>query len=393
MEIREQIWDISKELEQDIIHFRRELHQYPELAFQEHKTAQLICQALRQVDGVRVYENVANSTAVLAVLEGKEAGPTRAIRAAIDGFSIQEETGLTFSSKNEGCMHATGHDALAAINIGVAHTLSKLRDSLKGKIVFLFQPAEEGGGGAKYLLEHDLLKNFNIDIFFGCHTSHDYPAGKIALKENVLTTQSDRVWLEIVGKGAHAAKPEIAIDPVVISAQLILAYQEIISREISPFDFATLSFGEVKIGSTYNAIPEKALLRGSIRTYSPKIQDYIEKRMREIFQGITSSFRATGKMEYYRFYPSVINHPELTRKVFRWAEDIFGQERIIQLERPSRIAEDFAFYCQKRPSCFAFIGNGGDFDVHSSHFVIDESIFLNSIRLFSTLLLNINEGF
>ena len=173
--------------------------------------------------------------------------------------------------------------------------------------------------------------------------------------------------------------------------QIILAYQEIISREISPFDFATLSFGEVKIGSTYNAIPEKAILRGSIRTYSSEVQDYIEKRMKEIFKGIISTFRASGKIDYHRFYPSVINDKRLVSKTLKLSENTLEKQNIFILDKPSRIAEDFAFYCREKPSCFTFIGNGGDYDVHSSHFVIDESIFLNSIKLYSNLLLKTDD--
>lgn len=392
MNIVSKIDELSKKIEIKTINIRRKLHQYPELAFQEKKTANLISKELNKI-GIKVYSNYADSPTVIGVLEGANPGPTRVIRAAIDGFSINEETNLPYISKVNGCMHATGHDGLAAINLGVADVLSEFKNILKGKIVFLFQPAEEGGGGAKYLLDRGLINDFDIDMFFGYHISYDLPAGVFGFKEGVLTSQSDRVLLEIIGKGAHAAKPEIAIDPVVISAHLILAYQEIISREISPFDFATISFGEVRSGSTYNAIPETALLRGSIRTYSPEIQDYIEKRMEEIFQGIISTFRAKGHLEYSRFYPSVINNIELTKKVMNLAEDILSKEKIKHLSRPSRIAEDFAFYCQKKPACFAFIGNGGNYDVHSSHFVVDESIFLDSIRFISYLLLNTNDGF
>ena len=387
MHINYKIDGLSKEIEEKVIKIRRELHQYPELAFKEKKTADIIIRELKKT-GIQVYGNYADSTAVIGVIEGAKPGPNQALRAAMDGFSINEETGLSFSSKTEGCMHGTGHDGLVAISLGVANVISQVKADLQGKIIFIFQPAEEGGGGAKYLVEKGLIDDFNIDMFFGCHISPDLPAGAIGLKDGVLTSQSDRVYLEIIGKGAHAAKPDIAIDPVIITAHLILAYQEIISREISPFDFATLSFGEVSIGSTYNAIPERAILRGSIRTYTPEVQDYIEKRMKEIFKGIVSTFRASGKIDYHRFYPSVISDKKLYSKKIKFAENIFGKKNVHILNKPSRIAEDFAFYCQEKPSCFAFIGNGGDYDVHSSHLVIDESIFLKAIQLYSNLLLN-----
>jgi len=388
--IKNKIDRLSKEIEEKVIKIRRELHQYPELAFKEKKTASIIIRELKKM-GIQVYGNYADSTTVIGVIEGAKPGPTRALRAAMDGFSVSEETDLLFSSKKEGCMHATGHDGLVAISLGVVKIISQIKDDLQGKIIFIFQPAEEGGGGAKFLVDKGLIKDFNIDMFFGYHISPDLPAGVIGLKDGVLTSNSDRVYLEIIGKGAHAAKPDIAIDPAVITSHLILAYQEIISREISPFDFATLSFGEVKIGSTYNAIPEKAILRGSIRTYSSEVQDYIEKRMKEIFKGIISTFRASGKIDYHRFYPSVINDKRLVSKTLKLSENTLEKQNIFILDKPSRIAEDVAFYCREKPSCFTFIGNGGDYDVHSSHFVIDESIFLNSIKLYSNLLLKTDD--
>jgi len=390
MNIEEKVKLLSKDTENKVIQIRRELHQYPELAFEEEKTAKFIIKELNEIN-FQVYSNYANTTAVIGVIEGDKPGPTRALRAAMDGFAISEETKLPFSSKLSGCMHATGHDGLVAISLGVAYLLSKLKSSLHGKVVLIFQPAEEAGGGAKVLIKNGLIKDFGIEMIFGFHISPELPLITIGIRDGVLTSQSDRVSIKIIGKGAHAARPEKAIDPVVISSHLILAYQEIISRELSPNDFATISFGSIESGSTYNAIPEEATLRGSIRTFSPKVQDYIEKRMKEMFNGIISTFRAKGKLDYCRFYPSIINHSQLTSKVIKWVEEICPKQSLIRLEKPMRIAEDFSFYGENIPSCFGFLGNGGEYDVHSPHFVLDESILTPAVALSTYLMLESKE--
>jgi amidohydrolase len=326
VQIKDKISVMSRKIEEEVIKIRRNLHQYPELAFKEEKTAKMITEYLNRL-GIEVHYNYENTTAVIGVIEGDKSGPTRALRAAMDGFGISEETKLPFSSKVNGCMHATGHDGLVAISLGVAHLLSQLKSNLNGRIVLIFQPAEEEGGGAKVLINKGLIEDYGIEMIFGFHISPELPPGSIGIRNGTVTSQSDRVFIEIIGKGAHAAKPDKAIDPIVIASHLILAYQEIISREISPYDFATISFGSIKAGSTYNAIPEEAILRGSIRTFSPKVQDYIEKRMKEMFNGITSTFRAKGKLDYYRFYPSVINHSQFSSNVIKWVEEIWPKQR------------------------------------------------------------------
>ncbi|PKP59052.1 amidohydrolase [Candidatus Atribacteria bacterium HGW-Atribacteria-1] len=384
IDIKEKIQRLAQDTEERVIRLRRELHQYPELAFKEKKTAQLISEELQRC-GVEVHSNYADTTAVIGVIIGDKPGPTRALRADIDALSINEDTGLPFSSKIKGQMHACGHDVHTAILLGVANLLFQLKSDLLGKIVLIFQPAEEGSAGAKVLIDQGLIEEFGIEMIFGHHVWPDLPLGVFGIRSGILTSQSDRVIIEINGKGAHAAKPDKSIDPIVIASHLILAYQELIAKEISPLDYVAFGFGNIRAGDAYNAIPEKAILKGTVRTFNTRTQGYIEKRIKGILDGITSTFRATGKLSYRHLYPSVVNHLSLTLEVTEWAKEIWGERNIIKLSKPLMIAEDFAFYSQKIPCFFGLLGIGGEHDIHNPHFVPDESILIQAV-IWSTYL-------
>lgn len=378
IDIKGKIQRLAPETEERVIRLRRELHQYPELAFKEKKTAQLISEELQRC-GVEVHSNYADTTAVIGVIEGSKPGSTRALRADMDALAINEDSGLSFSSKINGRMHACGHDVHTAILLGVANLLSQLKSDLSGKIVLIFQPAEEGSAGAKVLIDQGLIEEFGIEMIFGHHVWPDLPLGVFGIRSGILTSQSDRVIIEINGKGAHVAKPNKAIDPIVVASYLILAYQELISKEISPLDHAVFGFGNIQAGDAYNAIPEKAILKGTVRTFSSKTQDYIERRIGEILNGVTNTFRAKGKLDYIRLYPSVVNNSQLTSKVTKWAKYIWGEKNAVKLSKPLMIAEDFAFYCQKVPSFFGMLGVGGEYDIHNPHLVLDESIIIQAV--------------
>ncbi len=384
IDIKGKIQRLAPETEERVIRLRRELHQYPELAFKEKKTAQLISEELQRC-GVEVHSNYADTTAVIGVIEGSKPGSTRALRADMDALAINENTGLAFSSKISGQMHACGHDVHTAVLLGVAHLLTQLKSSLSGKIVLVFQPAEEGSAGAKVLINQGLIEEFGIEMIFGHHVWPDLPLGFFGIRSGVLTSQSDKVTVEINGKGAHVAKPDKSIDPIVIVSHLILAYQELIAKEISPLDYVAFGFGNIRAGDAYNAIPDKAILKGTVRTLNTRTQDYIEKRIKEILDGITSTFRATGKLNYKHLYPSVVNHHLLTLEVTEWAKEIWREKNIVKLSKPLMIAEDFAFYSQKIPSFFGLLGVGGEYDIHNSHFVPDESILIQAV-IWSTYL-------
>ena len=359
--------------EQRIIELRRIIHQHPELAFEEVQTARLVCEELERL-GIEVHSNYADTTAVIGVLKGEKPGPTRALRADMDALPVQEQTGLPFASNIPGKMHACGHDAHVSILLGAAHILAQLRSELSGNIVFVFQPAEEGKGGGRVLTEYGLLEDFGIEAIFGHHVWPGLKEGHyFGTRPGVLTSNSDTVIARIYGKGAHGARPNQGLDPVVISSHYVLACQELISREISPGEPVVLTYGRLHAGDSYNVIPEEAELTGTVRTQSSETRDFIERRLGEILHGITATFRSTGKLEYIRRYPSIVNHDALTSQVFTWAEAFWGNDHIENVPHPSMIGEDFAFYAQKIPACFGFLGVKSQYDLHNPHFAVEES--------------------
>ncbi|MEA1965070.1 MAG: amidohydrolase [Candidatus Aerophobetes bacterium] len=373
MNLKEEVTTLARKIEEKVVKIRRKIHQHPELAFEERQTARLVTEELKRL-GFEVHPDYGGTPGVIGVIEGSEPGSTRALRADMDALAINEESGLPFSSKIPGKMHACGHDAHTAILLGAAHLLSQLSSQLKGEVVFVFQPAEESYGGARTLTDKGLIKEFGIEVMFGHHVWPEFPPGVFATRPEVLTATSDKIAIEIQGKSAHGAKPDLGVDSIVVASHLIVASQELVSREISPLDSIVLTFGTIQSGDAYNIIPEKAVITGTVRALSSHTQDYVERRLREIVKGVTATFRAEGKLDYHRLYPSVINHPLLTSQVIQWAEEFWGEEKTIKISTPLMVAEDFSFYASKIPACFGLLGTGGEYGLHSSHFVLDESI-------------------
>ncbi|PIE33816.1 hypothetical protein CSA56_09900 [candidate division KSB3 bacterium] len=368
----EKLRKCAQENEQRILELRHQIHQYPELAFEEVRTAKVICEELDRL-GIEIHANYADTTAVVGVIQGVTDGPTRALRADIDALPVQEETGLPFASKIPGKMHACGHDAHTAILLGTAHLLTRFRSQLAGRIVLVFQPGEEGHAGARVLVEYGLLEEFGIEAMFGHHVWANLPPGHFATRPGVMTSNSDNFSAEIKGRGAHAARPNMGIDPVVVASHFVLACQDIISREVSPNSPAVITFGKLRAGEAYNVIPERAIFEGTVRTQSAEVQNFVQERMQQVLQGITSAFRTTGTLTYRRLYPSVINHQGLTRDVMTLAEDFWGTSQVATIPHASMVGEDFAFYTKKVASCFGFLGIGSPYDHHNPRFVVDES--------------------
>jgi len=379
MKIQEKIKNLAQDIEKSTIQIRRKLHQYPELAFKEEKTAELVSKELKKYNGIDIYSNYGGTTGVIGVIKGEKPSPTRALRADIDALAIDEDTGLPYSSQATGKMHACGHDIHTAILLGTANLLSKLRSNLKGKVVLVFQPAEEAGEGAKRLINKGIIKEFGIEMIFGYHVWPDLPAGVFGIRSGILTSQADKIVIEIYGKGTHAAIPYKGIDPIVIASYLILAYQELISKEISPLNPVTLNFGYIQAGNVYNAIPEKATLKGTLRTFDPETRKYVFQRIEEILHGITSTFRAEGKLYNKHRSPSVVNHPLLTSEVTRWAKEIWGEKDVVRLTKPIMVAEDFSYYCKKVPSFYGLLGVGGEQELHSPRLALDESMIIKAV--------------
>jgi len=370
----EKIKMLSKSIEREVINLRRQIHQNPELGFEEKETAKLIKTYLTD-NNIKVHSNYKDTTAVIGEISSDDFGPTIALRADMDGLPISETTGLSFSSKIPGRMHACGHDAHVAILLGAAKLLSRIKENIKGRIIFVFQPAEEGGGGAQSLLRKGLLKDFNIVMFFGHHVWPGLPAKTYGIKAGALTSISDIIEIEIEGKSAHGAMPEEGKDPIVISSHLVLNLQELISREISPYEAAVLSICKIKSGSKYNIIPDKTSILGTMRCFSQKTHQYMLKRLSQIINGTAVTFNTNAKLNVKHAADSVLNDQELTIEVNKIAEEYWGQDKIKKLEKPLMIGEDFAYFSEKVPSFFGLLGIGGLHGLHNSNFCLDESIF------------------
>ena len=366
-----------KKVEKDIINWRRELHKIPEVGFDLPKTVDFVKNRLEEM-GIE-YKVLVNGSAVVGLIRGGQPGKTIALRADMDALPIKEETGLPFASTNEN-MHACGHDAHTAILLGVAKVLNKYKDSLKGNVKLLFQPAEEGPGGAKPMIEEGALEDPKVDGVLGLHVgniSGELEPGSIGYSYSNLMACLDRFKIRVVGKGAHGAYPELSVDPVVIASQLVVNLQQIVSREISPSIPAVVTIGKVHGGTAFNIIPEAVELEGTVRTLDQKVREYIAMRIEEIARGITSGMRAKYEYEYVFGYPPLVNDEEFTKGFVESAKKILKEDEIIEIKKPIMGGEDMAYFLNEVPGTFFFLCNpmAIDGEVHPHHnskFAIDE---------------------
>ena len=358
----------------DLIAWRREFHQFPELAFEENITASRVSQTLASFPGVEVVTGFGVPTAVLGVLRGDLPGPAVALRAEMDALALEEETGLSFASCIPGVMHACGHDAHMAALLGCASLLSQRAESLTRPVVFVFQPAEEGKGGAKALVEAGLLDRFRIEHVLGVLLWPQLPYGHLRTRKGVLTALSDRMHIEIQGVGGHAASPHATVDPVVVAAHVILGMQSLISREIDPLESAVISFGQVEAGYAYNIIPEQAHLWGTLRAFETPVRDYLQERIETLVPALAKAYRARASMEYVRNYPQVFNDGEFTDRVLEAALPFFGEDAVGTLDRPLLSGEDFSFYSKEVPSCLMLLGTGLEYGLHHPRYDVPEEL-------------------
>ncbi len=384
------IKDYILDIEEEIISIRRHFHMYPETAFNEFETSKRIADFLRQW-GLEVTEGVAK-TGVVGLLKGENPGKTIAIRADIDALPLTEKTGLEYSSKNIGNMHACGHDGHIAIALGTAKVLSKLKDKINGNVKFIFQPAEEGPGGAEIMIKEGVLENPKVDAIIGLHIWADAPLGDVQISYGPIMASADRFDIKVIGKGGHGAIPHLSLDPIVVGAHIVTSLQTIISREIDPLDSAVISNCTFKSGDAFNIIPNEASITGTVRTFSKELRDFIPMRMREIVENITKAMRCTYEFDYYYWYPATINHVEFTKMFKNIAEDVLGKNKVYERMRPSMGSEDFSYYLQKTPGTYFFLGtrdesNGYDKSLHHPKYSINEQVLSIGVELFCNTVL------
>ena len=355
-----------------LIQWRRDFHQYPELGFEEHRTSSIIAETLISF-GMSPKTGV-GKTGVTADLNFGE-GPTIALRADMDALPMQETSGLSFSSKYDGVMHACGHDGHMAMLLGAAKILSQMDKELTGTIRFIFQPAEEGEGGARYMIKDGCLEG--VDEIYGIHVWNYQPVGEVGAKEGPILAAADLFDIIIKGVGGHGATPQGTVDAVIVAAHLIQALQTIVSRNTNPLESTVITIGEINGGHNFNIIADKVRLAGTTRAYTKENRSMIKRRMQEIIDGIAKSFGAEITFNYTDGYPPTINHAGPVKKVLQAAGKVVGPgagEPYLSMG-----GEDFSYYLQKVPGCFFFVGSAPDgqrqFSTphHCSHFNMDES--------------------
>lgn len=380
------VLDEIRKVESDIISWRRELHQIPEIGLNLPKTTTYIKDKLDEM-GIDYYTLV-DGNAIVGLIKGGQEGKTIALRADMDALPIAEETGLPFASTN-GCMHACGHDAHASILLGAAKVLNSNKDKLKGNVKLLFQPAEEYPGGALPMIEEGAMENPKVDAVIGLHVgtiSKEVEKGKIAVSYGPMMAAMDRILIKIKGKGSHGAYPELSIDPISTAAEVISALQRVVSREVKAIDPAVLSITRIQGGFNQNIIPDVVELEGTVRTVNNETRQMIAKRIDEITKGITSAMRADYELQYDFKYPPLINSEEFTKFFVESAKKIMPEEDIFEMKNPVMGGEDMAYFLEKAPGTFFFLSNPKEIDGvayphHNSKFDIDESIFYKGSAL------------
>ena len=360
--------DEAEKISYDIQDWRREFHQFPELAFEENITAAKIARVLKTIEGMEVISGFATPTCVIGVLGGDKPGPSITLRACMDALPVEEATGLSFASCMPGLMHASGHDVHMASLLGAAKILSLHRNELRHKVVFLFQPAGEGRGGAKLLVENRFLEKFNVGHVFGLQWWPELPYGELYLRRGVITALSDRIHIDIRGTAGHAAMPHLAVDPVTIAAHTIIAIQTMLTREVDPREPIVVTFGQVEAGIAYNAIPEQANLWGTLRAFSPQTRDFVQSRIETLAPAVAKAFRGLASVEYTRNYGQVDNDAALVDKIVEIAMPFFGEDGMKMLDRPLLSGEDFSFFSSCVPSAFMLMGTGYEYSLHNPRY-------------------------
>jgi amidohydrolase len=335
---------------------RRDLHAHPELCFQEKRTSDVIAQALTDW-GIPIHRGL-GTTGVVGIVKGTAGNSTRAIglRADIDALPMTEHNTFAHASQHAGRMHACGHDGHTAMLLAAAKHFSKQRD-FDGTVYLVFQPAEEGGGGAREMIKDGLFKLFPMEAIFGAHNWPGMAVGQFALKNGPCFASSNEFKITIRGKGSHAAMPHLGIDPVPVACQIVQAFQTIVSRNKQPIDPGVISVTMIHTGEATNVVPDSCEMQGTVRTFTVELLDLFEKRMREVAEHTCAAFGAECDFEFKRNYPPTINHPAETAFVRQVMAEVVGPENVQEFE-PTMGAEDFSYFLQEKPGCYFLIGNG-----------------------------------
>ncbi len=364
--------------------WRRDFHRHPELGFEEHRTAGLVAERLRSF-GLEVHRGIGR-TGVVGTLRGAPGGKAIGLRADMDALPIDEVSDLPHRSSRQGCMHACGHDGHTTMLLGAARYLAATRD-FAGTVHFFFQPAEEGLGGAQAMLDDGLFERFPVDAVYGLHNAPTGEPGSFFIRPGPMMAAAANFDIEIIGRGAHAARPENAIDPLVAAAHLVTALQTVISRNVSPLDTAVLSVTQIHGGSAYNAIPHEVHVAGNVRAYRGEVMKAIARRIGEVTAGVGASFGARLSLDFRNRFPPLVNHARETELAANAAAAVVGDAKV-ERNGPLRTAsEDFALMLEARPGAFMYICGGprDGHDLHSAHYDFNDDILPVGASYFAKL--------
>lgn len=352
------------EFHADITAWRRELHANPELLYDVHQTAAFVQEKL-EAFGVDEVVTGLGRTGVVGVIHGKtRSDRVVGLRADMDALPITERTGTAYASKNEGKMHACGHDGHTAMLLGAARYLAETRN-FEGSVALIFQPAEEGGGGGRAMIEDGLMDRFGIEQVFGMHNMPGIALGEFAIRVGGIMAGTDQFVIDIEGHGGHAAMPHLAVDPVIVSAHIVTGLQTLVSRNVDPIRSAVLSVTTVNAGTAFNVIPRTAQLKGTVRTLDEDVRTQMEEGIKRLAPSLAQAFGATATVKWLRGYPVTVNAPDQTDFAAEVAREIAGNERVNADVDPTMGGEDFAYMLNARPGSYIFLGNGQSSDLHT----------------------------
>ena len=363
---------------------RREFHRQPELGFQEIHTAEIILRELSKLDGFSIQSGIAE-TGIVALFKGASPGKTILLRFDMDALPVTENTGVEYASKNEGIMHACGHDGHMAIGLTVAKLLAENYQDLPGQIKFIFQPAEEGLGGAQRMIEAGVLENPKPDIVLGLHIWNEKEVGWLGISDGPVMSASETFQIEIKGKGGHGGKPHESVDPIVAAANIITSLQSLVSREVPPLDSAVITVSSIHGGETHNVIPEIVTLEGTIRTFTETTRQLIIERFHQLVDGVAKAHLCSAEIEIVDISPAVTNQRDVAGVMRQSAVSLFPEAEL-DTNYQTMASEDMAFLMQDLPGCYSFVGSanpalGLDAKHHQPDFNFDENALKTAVAL------------
>ncbi len=385
--------NLIKENLENIIKIRRDLHAHPELAMEEIRTAGIVKSELEKL-GFEVQDKIGN-TGVVGLLRGNSEGKTIILRADMDALPLEELTDLSFKSNNPGKMHACGHDVHTSILLGSAKVLANFKDEIKGNIKFVFQPAEEANptGGARYMIQDGVLENPKVDAALALHI-WDLPVGQVGIRTSTMMAQSDRIYITVKGKSAHASQPQNGVDAIVVAGHIITALQTVVSRNVDPMESAVVTIGTIKGGNRYNVVCDKVEMEGTVRIFNTSIAELMPRRIKGIAENVAKAFDCECDVEYVQGYSMTVNDEALSLKVIQSFENTLGSENVIIPDQPASGGEDFSEFSKVIPSVYYWLGmkselNTNNAVLHNPNLIVDEDCIPVGIKTLSMAALDL----